>query len=68
MTEQTLSEKEDIVDMTYDREDVKDFIKKLIEISEENDWEVATDDNNGDGFIVVSGKEYITWLAGDKLI
>ena len=44
----------------------EEFIYRLIEVAEENDWEVGTDDGEEDGFIVISGKEFINKLAGRK--
>lgn len=53
----------------YFEEDVKEFIRLLKEASENNDWEVAIDDGEGqEGFRVISGIDFIDKLAGDKLI
>lgn len=43
----------------------EEFIKKLKEASENNDWEVATDGGEKDGFLIISGVEFIDKLAGD---
>jgi hypothetical protein len=52
---------------TYEEEDVKEFIKELIEVSKENDWEVAVDDNHEDGFRIISGEDWIKEKVGEKL-
>ena len=49
------------------KEDVKEFIKDLIYIAEENGWEVAVDENVDGGYRIVSGKEYIQYRAGEEL-
>lgn len=74
--EETLSDKsisefyfKDKKEITYYLEkDVKDFIKKLIKVAEDNDWEVAVDDGYEDGFKIISGKDYIKLKAGADLI
>ena len=42
----------------------KKFIKELIEISKENNWEVAIDDGYKDGFRIISGEEWIKNKSG----
>lgn len=42
------------------KQSLKNFIDDLIWASKENDWEFAHDDGNKeDGFIVISGEEFI---------
>jgi len=69
-SEETLSDKiqQGLIKRVLWSEDVKDFIKKLIQIAEDNDWEVATDEGQEDGFKVISGKDYIELKAGKELI
>ena len=48
-------------------EDIKEFIQRLKEASRENDWEFAHNDGNEeDGFMVISGEEFIDNLTGFK--
>ena len=37
----------------------EEFIKELLKISKENNWEVAIDDGYKDGFKIISGEEWI---------
>ena len=48
----------------YFGEDVKEFIKELLEISKENNWEVAIDDGYKEGFRTFSGEEWIKNKSG----
>lgn len=41
---------------------VEELKEKLKTASEDNDWEVATNDGQEDGFIVISGKDFIDKL------
>ena len=43
----------------------KKFIKLLKETSKNNDWEVAINDGEEDGFRIISGEEFIDKLSGD---
>ena len=63
----TLYEKRILVDeyfAHYPEEDIKEFIKELLEISKENNWEVAIDDGHKDGFKIISGEEWIKNKSG----
>ena len=48
-------------------ENIKEFIKILIQASEDNDWEVAINDGDKEGFRVISGKEFIENKLGANL-
>ena len=42
----------------------KEFIEGILEISKENNWEVAIDDGHKDGFKIISGEEWIKNKSG----
>ena len=50
----------------YLEEDVKEFIRRLKEAGEENDWDILLEQGEI-GDITISFNEWIDKLAGDKL-
>ena len=42
----------------------KQFIKELLEISKENNWEVAINGGYEDGFKIISGEDWIKQKVG----
>ena len=47
-------------------EDVEEFIKELLKISKENNWEVAINEGYEDGFKIISGEDWIKQKVGEE--
>ena len=47
-------------------EDVEEFIKELLKISKENNWEVAINEGYEDGFRIISGEDWIKQKSGGE--